>query len=262
MSDTPLVSVIINCHNGEKYLEECLKSIILQSYDNWEIIFWDNLSIDRSKNIVNSFSDKRKKYFYSNKFLNLYHARNLAIEQASGKYISFLDVDDTWEKEKMELQVNFLESNKDIKMVYSNFYLLDQSKGEKISRYNNQLPSGRITGQLLKNYTIGILTVCAHKKIFEKYFFETKYNVIGDFDLFIKISREISIGCIQKPLANYRIHDNNFSKKKIHIHINELKNWIKEKESVFSEAGFSLFSQKIFLYKLTLKNFIYRFLGV
>ena len=56
MSDTPLVSVIINCHNGEKYLEECLKSIILQSYDNWEIIFWDNLSIDRSKNIVNSFS--------------------------------------------------------------------------------------------------------------------------------------------------------------------------------------------------------------
>ena len=107
MSDTPLVSVIINCHNGEKYLEECLKSIILQSYDNWEIIFWDNLSIDRSKNIVNSFSDKRIKYFYSNKFLNLYHARNLAIERASGKYISFLDVDDTWEKEKMELQVNF-----------------------------------------------------------------------------------------------------------------------------------------------------------
>ena len=72
----------------------------------------------------------------------------------------------------------------------------------------------------------------------------------------------MSIGCIQRPLANYRIHDNNFSKKKIHVHINELKNWIKEKESVFSEDGFSLFSQKIFLYKLILKNFIYRFLGV
>ena len=79
-------------------------------------------------------------------------------------------------KRKNGITSKFLESNKDIKMVYSNFYLLDQSKGEKISRHNNQLPSGRITGQLLKNYTIGILTVCAHKKIFEKYFL--KQNIM------------------------------------------------------------------------------------
>ena len=262
MINSPLVSVIINCHNGEKYLEECLKSVLLQNYKNWEIIFWDNLSTDKSKSIVNSFSDKRIKYFYSNKFLNLYHARNLAIAQASGKYISFLDVDDFWEKEKIESQVIFLENNQDIKMVYSNFYLFDQFKKKKISRYKNYLPHGKITDQLLKNYSIGILTVCVHKKIFEKFVFEPKYNVIGDFDLFIKISREISIGCIQEPLANYRIHDNNFSKKKKHVHIKELKSWIKEKESEFSAAGFSLFNQKIFLYKLVLKDFINRFLGV
>ena len=68
---TPLVSIIINCHNGEKYLNECLDSIILQSYKNWEIIFWDNKSEDKSKSIFDTYSRYNTKYFYSEDFLNL-----------------------------------------------------------------------------------------------------------------------------------------------------------------------------------------------
>ena len=60
----PLVSVIMNCHNGDKYLEEAIKSVIKQTYKNWEIIFWDNNSTDKSAEIVNSFKDDRIKYFY------------------------------------------------------------------------------------------------------------------------------------------------------------------------------------------------------
>ena len=71
-NEKSLVSIIINCFNGEKYLKEAINSVYNQSYKNWEIIFWDNLSIDRSKNIVNSFSDKRIKYFYSNNFLQIH----------------------------------------------------------------------------------------------------------------------------------------------------------------------------------------------
>ena len=71
---TPLVSIIINCHNGEKYLNEC-DSIILQSYKNWEIIFWDNKSEDKSKSIFDMYSRYNTKYFYSENFLNLYEAK-------------------------------------------------------------------------------------------------------------------------------------------------------------------------------------------
>jgi len=56
MSDN-LVSVIINCYNGEKYLEECIESVLNQTYKNWEIIFWDNQSTDNSKKIIEKFLD-------------------------------------------------------------------------------------------------------------------------------------------------------------------------------------------------------------
>ena len=60
------VSVIVNCHNGQEYLDKCIDSILNQQYENLEIIFFDNFSDDRSKEIILGFEDKRIKYFYSN----------------------------------------------------------------------------------------------------------------------------------------------------------------------------------------------------
>ena len=106
MSKKPLVSIIMNCYNGEKYLTESLKSIQNQNYKNWELIFWDNKSTDRSKIFFKKFKDKRFKYYYANKFTNLYTARNLAIKKAKGKIFTFLDVDDLWMPNKLLKQVN------------------------------------------------------------------------------------------------------------------------------------------------------------
>ena len=100
-----LISVIINCFNGEKYLKKCIQSVIEQTYLNWEIIFWDNQSTDNSKNIINSFNDNRIKYFYAPTHETLYSARNFAIEKADGELIAFLDVDDIWLPLKLDIQV-------------------------------------------------------------------------------------------------------------------------------------------------------------
>ena len=97
----PFVSVIVNCFNGQEYLKNCLKSILNQTYKDWELIFWDNLSTDQSKNILNQFKDKRIKYFKSKKFTSLYEARNLAISKAKGDYLSFLDTDDCFKLYKI-----------------------------------------------------------------------------------------------------------------------------------------------------------------
>ena len=116
MSETkPLVSVIMNCHNGSKFLEQSIDSIISQTYKNWELIFWDNVSQDDSKKIINKFSDNRIKYFKSKKFNRLYKSRNLAIQNAKGEFISFLDTDDLWQKDKLEKQMNFFQKMKVIK---------------------------------------------------------------------------------------------------------------------------------------------------
>ena len=59
-----LITIILNCYNGEKYLNDALRSILKQSYKNWELIFWDNKSTDKSKKIFKSFKDKRFRYFF------------------------------------------------------------------------------------------------------------------------------------------------------------------------------------------------------
>ena len=128
MKNKPIVSIIMNCFNGERYLSKSLKSLKEQKFKNWELIFWDNCSTDKSKKIFLSYKDKRFKYFKSKRFLTLYEARNLAIKKSKGKYISFLDVDDWWHKDKLKLQVNFFSYNKKLKIIYTNYFLYFQNK--------------------------------------------------------------------------------------------------------------------------------------
>ncbi len=97
----------MNCHNGQKFLKDAVLSILNQTYKEIELIFYNNFSSDQSENIIKSFNDIRIKYFNSDKFLSLYEARNAAIKESSGEYITFLDTDDLWEKDKIEKQLEF-----------------------------------------------------------------------------------------------------------------------------------------------------------
>ena len=105
MKEHPVVSVVINCYNGEKYLQQAIDSVLAQSYEDWEVIFWDNRSTDRSAEIVLGYRDTRFRYFHAPRHTPLYEARNYAIERARGDLIAFLDVDDWWFPSKLERQV-------------------------------------------------------------------------------------------------------------------------------------------------------------
>jgi glycosyltransferase involved in cell wall biosynthesis len=255
----PKVSVIMNCHNGGKFLEQSVNSIISQTYKNWELIFWDNLSKDNSKQILEEFLDERIKYFKSSKFTNLYDARNLAIEKSKGEYIGFLDTDDLWEKDKLQKQIDFLKKNKEFKIVYSNYYVLEDRKNKKYIKHKNPLPSGSITQKLLDHYSLGILTVLLEKSIFNKFKFNKTYNIIGDFDFFIILSQIFEIASIQEPIAYYRVHSSSYSSKKIKIYIDELKHWFKINEKQLKEKGFNINQQKFLLFKLRIKFFLRNF---
>ena len=212
--NNPLISVIMNCHNGSKFLEESVNSIISQTYKNWELIFWDNVSQDDSKKIITKFSDNRIKYFKSTKFNRLYKSRNLAIKNAKGQFISFLDTDDLWQKDKLEKQMDFFSKNQDYEIIYSNYYIYDESKKKKFIKFKKVLPSGIIFKQLLRNYTLGIVTICLRRDIFKDNFFNDNFDIIGDFDLFLKFSENKKIGYMHDILAEYRLHNSNLSKKK------------------------------------------------
>jgi len=121
----PLVSVIMNCYNSAQYLHEAIESVLAQTYSHWEIIFWDNQSTDESVSIFKSYSDKRLHYFLAPEHTKLGKARNLAVKQARGEWIGFLDCDDVWLPEKLEKQITIiLEEDTELGLVYGQMLVL------------------------------------------------------------------------------------------------------------------------------------------
>jgi len=238
MSKQPLVSVIINCFNGEKYLREALNSVIAQTYKNWEIIFWDNQSTDQSAGIFKSYNDIRLKYYYASSYTSLYQARNYAIKKCNGEFIAFLDSDDWWTSEKLEIQMNLFE-DKEVGLVYSNYYIYNEETQRKKLASKKKLPSGTVTNSLLTNYNVGIITVIIRKVLFDRFKdgFDGKYNIIGDFDLIIKLSKFSKFACIQTGLSYWRSHKNNSSYINYELEINELEDWLTN-QKVFDKSKF------------------------
>ncbi len=232
----PLVSIIINCYNGEAHLKDCIESLLSQTYKNWEIIFWDNQSDDKSETIYKNFKDKRLKYFRAEKHTSLYKARNHAIEKTNGELISFIDVDDLWEINKLELQVQLFNDPK-IDLVYSNLWIIkNNSKNKKIFQKKNS-PSGLIYEKLLEEYNIGIITTIFRKNIITsiKKIFDERFSIIGDFEFFLRLSKTHYFHYINIPLAYYRIHDKNFSSLHVEKELEEIDTWIVENKSYINK---------------------------
>ena len=246
MKKKHLVSIILNCYNGEKYLREALSSIKTQTYKNWELIFVDNKSNDKSVDILKSFKIKKLKYYLSKQHTSLYAARNLAMKKASGDYISFIDADDIWEKDKLHKQLKLF-NNKQIAVVYGNSWLKNE-KNNKVKKFiNYKVKSGYIYKDLIKKYNIGILTAVIRRSILKKskILFNNKYNIIGDFDFFIRLSKKYKFEFIPEPVATYRIHENNLSFLKKGTQIKEFLNWIKKNKKNLSSDEYLCIKNRI-----------------
>ena len=256
-NSNPLISIVMNCHNGSKFLNESLKSIFSQSFQNWELIFFDNFSSDNSREILQSYNDKRIKYYRSHKKVELYRARNLAVKKCLGEYICFLDTDDLWSNDKLERQLEFFKINNKTKILYSNYFVITNK--EKKLKHKHNLPNGRISQKLLDNYCIGIVTVMIKKEIFDNYKFDENFDIIGDFDFFLRLSLKYEIGSIQQPLAFYRIHEKNLSKN-LAIYLKEMLNWLKSNKINLQKSKLSLKGQQILYFKLKVKLFLKKYL--
>jgi len=226
------VSVIINCHNGEKYLKKCISSVVNQKYQNFEIIFYDNFSNDRSKEIISTFMDERIKYFYSSNKLPLYQARNKALEHVTGEIIAFLDVDDWWDKNYLNSRKNAF-NNKNYDIFYNNVFTFYENKKKYVKYKNYHLPSGKIHNSLSKDYFIIISGLIVRKEVFSKIGkFNPNFNIIGDFDFVMRASKVFSFHAFNLPLTFYRIHQNNYSKMNSEIFFKEFYQWYKNQKEI------------------------------
>ncbi|MFH1283588.1 MAG: glycosyltransferase [bacterium] len=215
----PEVSIIMNCLNSEKYLREAIDSIYAQTFTDWEIIFWDNGSVDDSPKIANSY-DEKLKYFRSEEKVPLGQARNHASENVNGKYIAFLDTDDIWMKDKLELQIPIFEKDKEVGLVFSDAVIFYQDGSVADSLYlkpNGRTPRGRIFPYAFKYFdsTFCMPTIVLRKEAFDsnKEKFKGAFHICPDFEFFLRVAYYWKCDYIDKPLACYRVHRASVSKR-------------------------------------------------
>lgn len=154
-----LVSIITPVYNSEKYIGETIKSVLSQTYDNWEMLIADDCSKDNTAEVIKGFTDPRIKYFKLEKNAGAAIARNRVLEKARGKFIAFLDADDMWKPEKLEKQLRFMIDN-NIGFSFTGYEILRDKKNKVI-----KVPQKLNYSKFMKNTVIGTLTVMINTDI-------------------------------------------------------------------------------------------------
>ncbi len=207
---SPLVSVILPTYNRQKFIEEAIQSLLDQTYENFEVIIVDDGSEDKTEEVVRSFDDKRIIYIYQdNKGRS--SARNLALSHAKGDYITFLDSDDLYYKEKIEKQVYFLEKNKNFSMVYTSADCMDVH-GNILKNHYRANVSGWIYRKIayFVHTTITLPTVMVRKDVFATLGgFDEDMHRFEDTDMWRRISKTYKIAGIKDITCLLRTHTEN-----------------------------------------------------
>jgi glycosyltransferase involved in cell wall biosynthesis len=166
----PLVSVVIPVYNAEKYIAEAIKSVLAQTYANWEIVIADYGSSDRTAEIVKSFNEAKIRYFYQ-KNQGQSAARNLALANCRGDYVAFLDADDIFLPQKLERQVAFMENRPECDFSYCKIRYFYDGKPQELFDLNIEHPSGLLKEDLIKRggHTMAPIGVMFRCQWFDRY---------------------------------------------------------------------------------------------
>ena len=244
MNNRSLVSIIMPAYNAEKTIRESIQSVLEQAYQEWELLVVNDGSVDETENIVKSYSDTRIKLI-NQKNGGVSNARNNALKQAKGEYLSFLDSDDLWIKTKLDLQVKYLEKN-NLKFVYSKSYSFTNNSDDIKEAFKFVSLGFEDKEEILIYDFIPILTVLFHRTILEDVgFFDESLQGTEDWDMWIRILQKYEAGFVKEYLTKYRIIDTGLSK-------NFSKHFIQE-EKVFQKY-IKLYNKESKRYRIWFSN--------
>jgi uncharacterized protein (DUF1919 family) len=249
------ISVIITCFNQEAFIEEAIRSVLNQTYKNWECIVVNDGSTDKSQEIIEKLAaiDKRIKYvLQENKGVS--KSRNKGFVKSSGQYIQFLDGDDYIEPEKLEIQVDFMEDNPFIGVSYTNHKHYLQEENISKQYYFKPL-KGKVLSEILYEYDNGV-SIPIHTAVLRKNIWnENELPFPADYDgryedwiFWVSIAlKETNFRFLNYDMAFYRIHNNNFCNSPEVVLTNSIKalEYISEMSSKIQKETFIL-KKKLF----------------
>lgn len=215
--DFGLVSIIMPNYNSEKYVEETINSVLSQTYQNWELLFVDDCSTDKSLELVRAFNDERIKIFQNETNSGAAASRNYALREAKGKWIAFLDSDDLWLPEKLSKQIEFMAEN-NYHFTYTPYTHIDEASN---SMNVEVVSPKKINKRKMFRYNyIGCLTVIYNREHVGLIQIDPSLKSRNDYAIWLKACKKCDSYLYNENLAKYRIRANSLShsgfKKKLY----------------------------------------------
>lgn len=205
--NTREVSVIIPTYNRAHLIGRAIKSILNQTYQDFEIIVVDDGSTDNTEEVLKGFNDSRILYIRHNHNRGGAAARNTGIKAARGKYIAFQDSDDEWLPEKLEKQMKVFENvSPKVGIVYTDMWRITGDEREYFRSPAIMPDDGIVYKNALNNrvMNIGIQSAVIKRECFDKAgMFDAKFRRLIDLELFIRMSKYYCFCRIDEPLVNY-----------------------------------------------------------
>lgn len=200
-----IVSVVIPTHNRCDLLPRAIRSVLNQTFKDFEIIVVSDGSTDGTDELMESLSqeDSRIKYISYHPGHNGNYARNTGIKAAKGEFVAFLDDDDEWLTTKLEKQLELFRKNEKIVLVYTGVKVIYVD--EKINYSFLPKNEGNLSRTILLGNCIGSTsTVMVRKSVFEKSgVFDPDLAALQDFDLWIRVCQQGEVGVVSEELINY-----------------------------------------------------------
>ena len=226
-----VVSVTIPCHNGEAFVESAIRSVLAQTFEDFELVIVDDGSSDRTGEIVTEIGDQRIRYVYQ-EHSGLATTRNRLVQLATSGYIALLDQDDWWESTRLQRQLDLFRRNSALALVFSDCRIVDVDDGS-LGLWSRRacLRSGWVLSDLLKENFIPLSTVLIKKQAILDVGGFNQYTICEDYDLFLRCASRHPFDFVNEPLASYRVHPGQASR---HYEM-ELKELLK----IYSEWRFS-----------------------
>lgn len=212
-----LVSVLIPAYNHEKYIEECINSVINQTYKNLEIFILDDCSTDNTAKIIKNFKDKRIKKYFSKENKGVVYSINKLLKKAKGKYIAIIGSDDIWYPTKIEKQVAYMEqyannigcvfTETDIidenSEVYNNLEMQDIFKNKNMNRHERIKLFYDVGNHLCHSSSL------ISRKAFEEIgFYKSGFRQLHDYEYWTRLILKYDIYILNERLTGYRRIDN------------------------------------------------------
>jgi glycosyltransferase involved in cell wall biosynthesis len=205
----PLISVVLPVYNVEQYIEECMNSILNQTFQDFEILVIDDCSTDNTLNIIKSFNDKRIVIIEKEKNKGLIDSLNIGFKAAKGKYIARVDGDDINALERFEKQVKFLEENTDIQACGS--WL--QAFGKYNTTIRHKETHNEIQAYMLLSNPMSLGATMLSRKAYTSFEFDKTMWHVEDYDFWARTVWNCKLHNLQEVLYYYRAHSNQVSTK-------------------------------------------------